>query len=53
MTAEPHSFTIILQTQQAGDPATTCLGFPQLAAIQPTRVLVVADEAATAWRAVA
>jgi hypothetical protein len=28
----------------------TCRGFPQLAAVQPTRVLVVADGAAAVWR---
>jgi hypothetical protein len=49
MILDPHSFTIILQSQQAGDPVVTCHGFPQLAAVQPTRVLVVADGAAT-WR---
>jgi hypothetical protein len=50
MTVDPHSFTIILQSQQAGSPMVTCRGFPQLAAVQPTRVIVVADGAAATWR---
>jgi TIR domain-containing protein len=50
MTVDPHSFTIILQSQQAGSPTITCCGFPQLAAVQPTRVLVVADAVAAARR---
>jgi TIR domain len=50
MIQDPHSFTIILQSQQAGSDAVTCRGFPQLAAVQPTRVLVVADVAAAARR---
>ena len=50
MTVDPHSFTVILQSQQAGDPAVTCRGFAQLAAVQPTRVLVVADGTVVAWR---
>jgi hypothetical protein len=47
---DPHSFTIILQSHQAGDAVVTCRGFPQLAAVQPTRVLVVADGRAAVWR---
>lgn len=50
MTVDPQSFTIILQSQQADDEAVACRGFPQLAAVQPARVLVVSDGEATPWR---
>jgi hypothetical protein len=47
---DPHSFTVILQTQRADGARATCHGFPQLAAVQPTRVLVVGDRGTAAWR---
>jgi hypothetical protein len=47
---DPQSFTIILQSQQAGDGTVACHGFPQLAAVQPARVLVVSDGQATPRR---
>ena len=50
MTVDPHSFTIILQSQQADEEVVACRGFPQLAAVQPARVLIVSDGAATLWR---
>ena len=45
---DPHSFTVILQSLLAGDDGVACRGFPQLAAVQPARLLVVGD-AETAW----
>jgi hypothetical protein len=50
MIADPHSFTIILQSQDADGMLVACRRFPQLPAVQPTRVLVVADEVAAGWR---
>jgi hypothetical protein len=43
MTVDPQSFTIILQSMQAGGATVAGRGFPRLAAVQPARVLVVAD----------
>jgi hypothetical protein len=47
---DPHSFTIIVQSQSADDDGAVCHGFPQLAAVQPCRVLVVGDTETTSWR---
>ncbi|HUY52611.1 MAG TPA: toll/interleukin-1 receptor domain-containing protein [Streptosporangiaceae bacterium] len=47
---DPHSFTVIVQSQSADGDEAVCHGFPQLAAVQPCRVLVVGDAETTSWR---
>jgi hypothetical protein len=46
---DPQSFTVILQSGAAGG-TIDCCGFAQLAAAQPTRVLVVGDAPTAQWR---
>lgn len=38
----PHSYRLILQTMSVGD-MSSCLGFHDIVAVQPTRLLVISD----------